>query len=171
VTLSAIRATVHVGAHADAPGHVVRGASSIGELGLEPYIGPCQVVRVAAGRGEPIRPGHLKAPIEAPRILLATGTYPDPRRFREDFAAPGPELIDHVADLGVRLIGVDTPSVDLFRAEGLPAHRRCVERGIAILEGLALDGVAEGIYELIALPLKLMGFDGSPVRAVLRGKP
>jgi arylformamidase len=168
VTLSAIRATVHLGAHADAPGHVARGAPSIGERGLDDYIGACQVVRVAVGRGEPIVPEHITAAIEAPRVLLATGTYPDARRFNEDFAAPGYELIEHLAARGVRLIGIDTPSIDLFRAEDLPSHRKCIERGIAILEGLVLDGVPEGIYELIALPLKLMGFDGSPVRAVLR---
>jgi arylformamidase len=170
VTLSAIRATVHLGAHADAPCHVAAGAASIGELGLETYIGPCQVVRVTVGRGELITPAYIKVAIEAPRVLLVTGTYPDPRRFHEDFAAPSPELIEHLAARGVKLIGVDTPSVDLFGAEDLPAHRKCIERGIAILEGLVLDGVEEGIHELIALPLKLMGFDGSPVRAVLRSR-
>ena len=168
VTLSAIRATVHLGAHVDAPSHGARGAPSIGERSLDDYIGPCQVVRVAVARGEPIVPGHIRTAIEAPRVLLATGTYPDPRRFNDDFAAPGPELIDHLAARGVRLIGIDVPSVDLFGAGDLPAHRKCIERGIAILEGLVLDGVPEGRYELIALPLKLMGFDGSPVRAVLR---
>ncbi|GIW80037.1 MAG: hypothetical protein KatS3mg105_1844 [Gemmatales bacterium] len=68
----------------------------------------------------------------------------------------------------MRLIGIDTPSVDLFDSKDLPAHRACLQHGIAILEGLVLTGVPEGEYELIALPLKLAGFDASPVRAILR---
>ena len=71
----------------------------------------------------------------------------------------------------MRLIGIDTPSVDLFDSKDLPAHRACLEHDMSLLEGLVLDGVPEGVYELIALPLKLVGFDGSPVRAVLRELP
>ena len=101
-------------------------------------------------------------------MLFATGTYPDPRRFNDDFAALSPQLVHELADLGVRLVGVDTPSVDLFSSKKLPAHRACLERDMAILEGLVLEEVPEGRYELIALPLRLARFDASPVRAVLR---
>jgi arylformamidase len=101
-------------------------------------------------------------------VLLATGTYPDPASFTQDFAALEPALVDALADRGVRLIGVDTPSVDLFADRELLAHRRCLARGVHILEGLVLRDVPGGRYELIALPLKLEGFDASPVRAVLR---
>jgi arylformamidase len=104
----------------------------------------------------------------APRVLLATGTYPDPDRFTQDFAALSPELVDHLHAEGVRLIGIDTPSVDPFASKELPSHRRFLAHDMAILEGLVLDGVSEGMYELIALPLRLTGFDASPVRAVLR---
>jgi arylformamidase len=71
----------------------------------------------------------------------------------------------------VRLIGVDTPSVDPFESKELPAHHTFFKLDMAILEGLVLDGVAEGCYELIALPLPLVGFDASPVRAILRNLP
>jgi arylformamidase len=110
----------------------------------------------------------LRVPIEAPRVLLRTGTFPDPNRFTEDFAALAPELVDDLHARGVRLIGIDTPSVDLFDSTDLPAHRRFLEHDMAILEGLVLDAVPEGHYELIALPLRLVGFDASPVRAILR---
>jgi arylformamidase len=80
-------------------------------------------------------------------------------------------LVDWLADGGTRLIGIDTPSVDLFDDKALVAHGRCLARGVAILEGLVLDGVPEGRYELIALPLKWMHCDASPVRAVLRELP
>ncbi|MCA9251946.1 MAG: hypothetical protein KDA54_12515, partial [Phycisphaerales bacterium] len=69
---------------------------------------------------------------------------------------------------GVRLVGVDTPSVDLFSSRDLPAHQACLQNGVSILEGLRLADVPDGLYELIALPLKLVGFDASPVRAILR---
>jgi arylformamidase len=105
------------------------------------------------------------------RLLIATTTFPDPERFNENFAAPSPELLDELARRGVFLVGVDTPSVDLFASKELPSHGRCLANGTAILEGLVLRDVPEGRYELIALPLKLAGFDASPVRAVLRTLP
>lgn len=110
----------------------------------------------------------LDGEITESRVLIATGTFPDPEAWNVDFAGLAPELIDHLADRGVRLIGVDTPSVDLFDSKGLPAHRRCLARDVWIVEGLVLGAVPPDRYELIALPLKLEGFDASPIRAVLR---
>lgn len=168
ITLSTLRATVHLGAHADAPSHYGRDAAAIDRRETALYMGPCQVVRVAPGRGRRVSLSMAPDPVRAERVLFATGTYPDPKRFNEDFAALEPDLVDHLRDRGVRLVGIDTPSVDLFASKDLPAHRRCLANDMAILEGLVLDGVPEGLYELIALPLRLVGFDASPVRAVLR---
>jgi arylformamidase len=132
------------------------------------YVGPCQLIRpVVAPRGI-VSPAMLPGPPRAPRLLFATGTFPDPEAFREDFAALSPELIRFVAGHGVRLVGIDTPSVDLFEAADLPVHRACLASDVAILEGLDLSDVEAGAYELIALPLRLAGLDASPVRAVLR---
>jgi arylformamidase len=167
-TLSTLRATVHLGAHADAPSHYGPNAADIGSRGLEQYLGPCEVIRVPVRRGTRVTPRLLPRPTRAPRVLLATGTYPDPSTFNEDFAALSPELVDLLYGIGVTLIGIDTPSVDLFASKDLPAHQRCLAHDIAILEGLVLDHVPEGAYELIALPLRLEGFDASPVRAILR---
>ena len=172
LTLSTLRATVHLGAHADAPSHYGKGAPSIDARSLDLYLGPCQVVRVEAMQGERIGPGSLTAPARAERVLVRTGTYaPHAEEFDGEFAGFDPELINLLHDQGVRLVGIDTPSVDLFRSKDLPAHRACLRHDIAILEGLALDDVPEGVYELIALPLKLAGFDASPVRALLRDLP
>ncbi len=168
ITLSTLRATVHLGAHVDGPNHCAIGAPAIDQCALDDYVGPCQVVRVAVPPRALIIPGHVGPEVRAERVLFATGTYPDPNRFRPDFAGLAPELIEYLADRGVRLVGIDTPSVDLFEAESLPAHLTCLRRRVAILEGIVLDGVPEGLYELIALPLRLVGFDASPVRAVLR---
>jgi arylformamidase len=168
LTLSTLRATVHLGAHADAPSHYGAGAPAIHERGLDYYFGPCQVIRVAAPRGTRVTPDMLPQPIRAERVLIATGTFPDPERFNTDFAALSPELVRRLHEQGVRLIGIDTPSVDLFDSKDLPSHQMFLRCDMAILEGLVLKDVPEGMYELIALPLRLVGFDASPVRAILR---
>jgi arylformamidase len=168
LTLSTLRATVHLGAHADAPSHYGRDARTIEAQPLERYLGRCRVLRVPVARGSRISPAAIPAGELTERLLIATGTYPDPERFNEDFAALEPATVDLLDTRGVRLAGIDTPSVDLFADKKLIAHARFLAHDMAILEGLVLDGVPEGIYELIAVPLKLAGFDASPVRALLR---
>lgn len=168
ITLSTLRATVHVGAHADAPSHYGATAPTIEQRSLDYYLGPCQVVGVTVARGARVTPALLSAELRAPRLLLRTGTFPDPHRWNDDFAALAPELVDFAHERGVRLLGLDTPSVDLIDSTDLPAHKRFLANDMAILEGVVLRDVPDGVYELIALPLPLTGFDASPVRAVLR---
>jgi arylformamidase len=165
--LSSITTTVHVGAHADAPSHYVPDGATIEARPLERYLGPCEVIRVTVGRGERVLPAHLPGPPRAARVLLHTGTFPDPDTFSTDFAALSPELIHHLADHGVVLVGLDTPSVDPFDSKALESHHALADRDLAVLEGLLLDHVAPGLYTLVALPLPLVGADASPVRAVL----
>lgn len=168
VTLSTLRATVHLGAHADAPSHYGASAGDIASRSLVYYIGACEVMRVPVARGEVITAAMLPRAPTAPRVLFATGTFPDLCEFNQDFAALSPALVDHLHTAGVILAGIDTPSVDPFSSKDLAAHKRFLALDMAILEGLVLDRVADGTYELIALPLRLEGFDASPVRAVLR---
>lgn len=168
VTLSTLRTTVHVGAHADAPSHYGPDAATIDRMPLERYLGPCQVVEVSARRGALATPADLLQAISESRVLLRTGSQPDKVAFPPDFVALSPELVEHLAELGVTTVGVDTPSVDPGDSKDLPAHKAFLRTGVCIIEGLALDGVPVGRYELIALPLRLVGFDASPVRAVLR---
>jgi arylformamidase len=168
ITLSTLRATVHLGSHADAPSHYGRDDLSIEKRSLDYYLGPCEVVHIPAGQGSLIEAEHLPKVIRQPRLLLATGTYQFGLPFREDFAALSPTTVDWLHERGVRLVGVDTPSVDPFSSKSLPAHQRFRCHDMAILEGLVLANVPAGMYELIALPLRLVGFDASPVRAILR---
>jgi arylformamidase len=168
ITLSTLRSTVHLGAHADGPNHYGADAPAIDQRSLDYYLGTCQVIRADVPRGTRIEVRHLRQQVRAKRVLLATGTFPDPTRFNQDFAGLSPQLVDFMHTRGVRLIGIDTPSVDLFDSKDLPAHQRFLAHDMAILEGIVLDRVPDGIYELIALPLRLVGFDASPVRAVLR---
>ena len=177
-TVSTLHATVHLGAHADAPSHYALDAPSIGERSLDYYIGRCQVITVKAAPRTRIEPEAVPVPVSAQRVLFHTETFPDPTVFNEDFAALAPALIEALAHKGVKLIGIDTPSVDLFDTEdrspacdALPSHKMLLRYDMANLERIVLTGVPDGIYELIALPLKLMGFDASPVRAILRPEP
>ena len=168
VTLSTLRATVHLGAHADAPSHYGLGAPSIEARDLELYLGTCRVVDVAVPRGGLVSEADWRDEFASPRLLIRTGTFPDREQFVTDFAALAPEFVERCAAEGVRLVGIDTPSVDPFSSKSLDAHHAFLRRDMAILEGLDLRGVPAGDYELIALPLRLVGFDASPVRAVLR---
>ena len=168
ITLSTLHATVHLGAHADGPNHYGKNAPSIDLRPLDLYLGPCQVIHVDVKPNSRVNINDLKSPIQAERVLIRTLTFPDPTTFREDFAGLEPDLVDVLHARGVRLIGIDTPSVDLFDSKDLPAHLAFLRNDMAILEGIDLSNVPEGIFELIALPLKLAGFDASPVRAVLR---
>jgi arylformamidase len=165
--LSSITTTVHVGAHTDGPSHYAAGAPGIGERSLDLYYGPCQVLTAHVARGARIQPGDLGGRIRAPRVLLRTGTFPDPERCDTDFAALSPALVHHLAERGVRLVGIDTPSVDPFESKALESHQAIHQHDMAILEGIVLDGVPDGLYTLIALPLRIPGADASPVRAVL----
>ncbi len=165
--LSTIEGTVHLGAHADAPSHYGAGAPGIAARPLGPYLRACELMHVEIGRGERILPAHLPSAPRAPRLLLRTGTFPDPTQWNEDFAALSPELVHHLAALGVVLVGLDTPSVDLMHDKALRSHQALLARDMSVLEGLLLDGPPPGLYTLVALPLPIVGADASPVRAVL----
>jgi arylformamidase len=169
LTLSDIRTTVHVGAHTDAPSHYVANGDDVAARSLDYYLGACCVVHADVARGARVMPADVEGRrIAAPRVLIRTGTFADHRRWNTDFASLSPELVDALHARGVITIGIDTPSVDPFASKALEAHQAFARHDMAILEGLVLDGVAEGDYELIALPLRLVGADASPVRAVLR---
>ena len=171
VTLSTLRATVHLGAHADGPNHYGAGHEGIGERSLEYYLGACQVVDAPGARGRRVTIDDMAGGIgqvREKRVLIRSATFPDPTAWNSDFAGLDPALVDALHERGVITVGVDTPSVDTQDSKDLPAHKAFLRHGMSILEGLALASVPAGRYELIALPLKLMGFDASPVRAVLR---
>ncbi len=167
IDLSAIRGTVHLGAHVDAPRHYRGGAEGIEARALERYYGPCQVVDAPVARGTRVRPRDLLQAVHAPRVLLRTGSFPDPENWNADFCGLSGELVEYLWRLGVHLVGIDTPSIDPQGDKLLESHQAIAERDMAILEGLVLQHVAPGPYTLIALPLKLEGADASPVRAVL----
>jgi arylformamidase len=166
--LSHVTTTVHLGAHADAPSHYFQNGPSIQQRPLGFYMGRAQVMRV---RGLPpgarIEARHLPTAVRASRLLFETGSFPDPEQWTDSFNSLSPELLDDLAGQGVRLVGIDTPSVDPANCKSLDAHKILAQKDIAVLEGLVLKDVPEGLYTLIALPLPIEGGDASPVRAVL----
>lgn len=168
LTLSAMRTTLHLGAHADASNHYHSSGKGIDQRPLERYLGSCQVVKVSIPRGERISPEHIAGlAITEPRVLFSTGSFPDPDKWNGDFNSLSPELIDQLATRGVMLVGIDTPSVDPADSKGLESHQAIFRHDFCVLEGLILDHVPAGRYTLVALPLPLKDADASPVRAIL----
>lgn len=167
LTLSSIEASLHLGAHADAPSHYQAEGNTIEQCPLEHYYGDCQVIAVELPPATRIRPQDLQQEVRARRVLLRTGSFPDPDRWNEDFCALSAELVDFLAAAGVVLVGIDTPSVDLQEDRQLEAHSALARHGMANLEGLQMAEVDPGSYLLSAFPLRLVGADASPLRAVL----
>ena len=167
LSLSKIQTTVHLGAHADAPSHYHKDGVSIEARRLELYMGKCQVITVETKTNHRIVPSDFTVSIQAPRVLFKTNSFPNPNHWNNDFMALSIELIQHLKESKVKLVGIDTPSVDLSEDTVLEVHNEIYRSDLAILEGIVLTDVEDGIYDLIALPLKLKGAEASPLRAVL----
>jgi arylformamidase len=166
--VASLTTTPHLGAHADGPLHFLRDGQGVGEVSLDPYLGRCRVVDVTGARVVDDDSVHGLDLGGAARLLFKTGTFTDFERWNDDFAYLDPGLVRRLGKMGVVLVGIDTPSVDPFDSKDLPAHHVILEMGMRNLEGLDLGAAPAGDYELIALPLRLMEADSSPVRAVLR---
>jgi len=177
VNVGALTMSVHTGTHADAPFHFDAEGATVDALPLDAFLGPARVLDVRAaivsrGPGARLTAADL-APAgpdlaHAPRLLLRTDAWTDHTRFPEAVPTLAEDAVALLSAQGVRLVGVDLPSVDALDSTTLPVHRALHRAGIQILENLDLRNVPAGRYELIALPLKLAGADGAPVRAVLR---
>src|SRR5438105_2754252 len=169
VNVSRITLSPHVGAHADAPLHYDSRGATIGNVDLSPYLGPCRVIH-AIGCGALIEWRHIEHALRElpPRVLVRTYERVPVDRWDEDLAAYAPETIEKLAARGVKLVGIDTASIDPAPSKSLDSHQVIRRLDLRVLENLVLDEVPEGDYELIALPLKLVAADASPVRAVLR---
>ena len=169
VNVARITLSPHTGAHADAPLHYDAEGAPIGEVALDTYLGRCRMID-CIGAAPAVTPGHVAGHLAdaPPRVLLRTYARAPLDAWDPHFCAVAPETVDLLAKSGVRLIGIDTPSLDPQESKTMDAHQRIRAHRMAILEGLVLDAIAPGDYELIALPLRLATLDASPVRAVLR---
>ncbi|MFW5634344.1 MAG: arylformamidase [Erythrobacter sp.] len=167
VNVSALTLSTHSGAHADAPLHYAQGASDIAGVDLDPYVGECLVVD-ARGAGRLIEVGDIPPLQGAERVLFRTFERFPQEQWAGETTALAPGTIEWLAAQGGRLVGIDGPSIDPQDSKDMLAHKTVLKHDLRVLEGLVLDGVEEGRYELIALPLPIVGGDASPVRAVLR---
>lgn len=170
VNVSTLTLSPHTGAHADAPLHYDDAGAAIGAVDLEPFLGRCRVVH-AIGCGPLLQLQHLQHALGGdlpPRLLVRTYRQAPVGRWDPALPAYAPETVEALADRGVRLIGIDSASIDPADSKTLDSHQVIRRRDLRVLENLVLDDVPEGDYELIALPLKLTTACASPVRAVLR---
>ncbi len=168
VNVSALEMSPHVGTHADAPLHVRDGWAASDALGLETFVGPAIVIGLEASDG-PVEAAALstRLPRRFERLLLRTGRTIAAGSFPSTWPALTPACVKWLVSRGLRLIGVDAPSVDDRESKTLETHRALFEAGASVIENLDLRGVADGQYELIALPLRVAGLDAAPLRAVL----
>lgn len=168
VNIGRIQTSTHVGTHVDAPFHYLNEGERIIDLELERFIGRCQVIDM--GHAPAINEQALKGKdiSQTERLLIRTSLPNRPDRFPSEVTPITPDGAAYMASLGVKLIGVDSPSVDPVTSKDLPGHHALNTHDIYILENVMLDDVAEGYYELIALPLPLEEADGSLVRAVIK---
>lgn len=171
VKVSKISLSTHTGAHCDAPSHYDENGLAIDAVALDAYIGPCRVIDCTGIHV--VQPHHIQHALAdvPPRVLLRTYLQAPQAQWDEAFNTIAADTIDLLAQHGAVLIGLDTPSLDPQNSKTLDAHHAVRRHGMAILEGIVLDHIEPGDYELIALPLKLQGMDASPVRAILRALP
>ena len=167
VNVSALTMSTHSGAHADAPLHYDQDGPDIASVDLDPYLGECLVIDARRSKGL-IQAGDLPSLDSVDRVLFRTFERFPHGRWDTETMAIAPEAIEWLAVQGVKLVGIDTPSIDPQSSKDMLAHKAVLKHDIRVLEGLVLDDVPEGRYELIALPLPVVNADASPVRAVLR---
>ena len=169
VNVTSITMSTHCGAHVDAPLHYDPAGDSIDMLDLRDFIGPARVID-ARGKEPLCGFEEIAAALDGapPRLLFRLMGRGDGLAWPTGFRALAPETVEHLAQLGTRLIGVDVPSIDPETSKSLASHIVCRRHDLRIVENLVLADVTPGDYELIALPLKLGGLDAAPVRAVLR---
>ncbi|GLX65739.1 arylformamidase [Paenibacillus glycanilyticus] len=168
VNVGKLTMSIHTGTHIDSPFHFDNDGRKVMDLDLELYVGPARLIDVSGLSSigaEDLAAYELEG---VTRLLLRTSSWTNPDEFPSEIPFLRADLAPYLHARGIRLIGVDVPSVDPLDSKELAAHHGLHAHDIHILEGLALDHVAPGDYELIALPLPLAEADGSPVRAVLR---
>lgn len=168
VNIGKITMSLHTGTHVDAPFHFDNDGKRIHELDVNLYIGPARIIDVTGyesiGRQE-LEQFQLEG---VTRLLLRTSTEVDPSVFPENFTYLREDIGPFLQEKGIRLLGVDVPSVDPADCKAVSAHHSLHRNDVHILENVMLGHIEPGNYELIALPLAIEGADGSPVRAVVR---
>ena len=170
--LSRLDCNLHTGTHVDAPSHFLADGTTVETLPLDVLVGPAFVAHLLKVKYvTPEDLANLNLPSNVKRLLLRTRNSElwttETTEFRKDFVALTPDAAQWIVDNGISLIGVDYLSVQRYSDDSV-THEILLGAGVVALEGLNLSGVQSGFYELICLPLRLVGAEASPVRAILR---
>ncbi|KDE56331.1 cyclase family protein [Methanoculleus sp. MH98A] len=155
----------HTGTHIDAPSHYIKGGLTVDEIPLAVLMGPARVLDCSDARAV-IEPGHLAGRLDGTRTILIKTWFSGRREFDPGYPSLSPEAAEMIVGAGITCLGIDAPSIESFDCDG-SVHRRLLGSGTVILELLDLSAVPEGNYFMTALPMRLKGADGSPVRAIL----
>jgi arylformamidase len=166
VNVGAVRMSTHGGTHVDAPFHFADEGQKVDELALTTFVGKAFVVHVQ-GRQNISRRDLSRDLGGATRLLMRTDAWADTRSFPKSIPVVDLDVPDWLGTQGIVLLGLDLPSVDALDSKDLPVHHALARNHVTILESLSLRGVEEGLYDLFALPLRIVGGDAAPVRAVL----
>jgi arylformamidase len=169
---SRLACSVHTGTHVDAPAHFIDNGATVEQLPMEVLIGKAIVIDIPDD--DIITPEIIEAhnlPGETERLLFKTknsALWADPAHsFNTDFVALSAECARWIVHRGIKLVGIDYLSIQMFKDAEPLTHRILLEAGVIILEGVNLQGINPGAYQLICLPLKLAGREGAPARAIL----
>ncbi len=168
INLSMVTMSVHTATHMDAPCHFRADGAAVDACALERFCGPAVVIDLSGATEIAVADIERVCPSGISRVLFKTMAWTDHSVFPTEVPVMADDVPAYLHSRDMVLVGVDVPSVDKIESKDLPNHHRLAEYGIGILEALDLREVPSGVYELIALPLRLVGADGSPVRAVLR---
>lgn len=168
VNIGQVTTSVHTGTHVDAPFHFDDKGKTIDQIDVNLYIGDAMVLDVSHVDEVTVETLAAFSLEGVKRVLLKTSLPSNPNQFPKKIPKLDPRIANFLAEKGVKLLGVNMPSVDALDSKDLPTHHALYKSGINILENLVLDKIGQGKYELIALPLSIKSSDGSPVRAVVR---
>ncbi|MGE0455512.1 MAG: cyclase family protein [Vicinamibacteria bacterium] len=171
--VSRLSCGVHSGTHVDAPYHFIEGAASVDQLPLEILIGKARVIELSVQHRIDRRDLEAYDLRDDLRLLLKTRMSGQlgKREFQEDFVYLTEDAARYLVQAGIKLVGIDYLSIEKFGSTDFAAHHALLGAGVVVIEGLDLSQVEEGEYDLICLPLRIVGADGSPARVVLRSRP
>ncbi len=162
VHITRILMETHTGTHIDAPFHAMEDGPTMSSIPLEKLMGPCTVVEA---KGDYVSADDIPETTEK-RLLFKTKNSSLYGSFNTDFAYISMQAAEKMVEMGIEVVGLDYLSIEKFGTKGMPVHKKLLGNGVTIVEGLSLEEVEPGGYELICLPLKL-DLDGAPCRAIL----
>jgi arylformamidase len=167
--ISDLHLSSHTGTHIDAPAHYLRSSDTIDTIPLDRFIGSCRVIDLSETESTTITAADLEGTLQGVKRLLMKTWFSGEDTFTEDYPSLGYDAACCITDYGVECVGIDSPSIESFNCDG-SVHRRLLGNGCIIIELLNLSQVPAGDYEMVALPLRLAGLDGSPSRVILMKK-